>query len=236
MCNNEETVELFATPGYDTYQWYKNGSPIPVTTESIIIENPGYYQVEATQGLCTAISAVQAIASSESPFANIYYPDGLDLCADDSLLIKASYDELYNWQWYRDGSPIMDETNYKMLALVPGTYYCEVTTVLGCTRNTEEIVITTCRLGNETAINNMTAYPNPANTTISFNIQTGNTTADAVLSIVSLNGQEVINMPVEIVDGLFNTSINIEALTNVIYTARLITGENQFTSRFTVVK
>ena len=130
----------------------------------------------------------------------------------------------------------MDETNYKMLALVPGTYYCEVTTVLGCTRNTEEIVITTCRLGNETAINNMTAYPNPANTTISFNIQTGNTTADAVLSIVSLNGQEVINMPVEIVDGLFNTSINIEALTNGIYTARLITGENQFTSRFTVVK
>ncbi len=236
LCNNEETVELFATPGYDTYQWYKNGSPIPVTTESIIIENPGYYQVEATQGLCTAISAVQAIASSESPFANIYYPDGLDLCADDSLLIKASYDELYNWQWYRDGSPIMDETNYKMLALVPGTYYCEVTTVLGCTRNTEEIVITTCRLGNETAINNMTAYPNPANTTISFNIQTGNTTADAVLSIVSLNGQEVINMPVEIVDGLFNTSINIEALTNGIYTARLITGENQFTSRFTVVK
>lgn len=215
----------------------KNGSPIPVTSASIIIENPGYYQVEATQGLCSAISEVQAIASSESPFANIYYPDGLDLCVDDSLLIKASYDELYNWQWFRDGSPIDGEINYKMLALLPGTYYCEVTTVLGCVRNTEEIVITPCRLGNDFAISSMTAYPNPANSTVSFNIQTGdNTTTTAVLSIISLNGQEVINIPVEIVDGLFNTSVNIETLTNGIYTARLITGTNQFTSRFTVVK
>ena len=180
---------------------------------------------------------MQAIASSESPFANIYFPDGLDLCADDSLLIKASYDELYNWQWYRDGSPIMDETNYKMLALLPGTYYCEVTTVLGCTRNTEEIVITTCRVGNEFTMSNMTAYPNPANTTVSFNIQTGdNMSSTAVLSIVSLNGAEVMNMPVEIVGGLFNTTVNIENLSNGIYTARLITGSNQLTSRFTVVK
>ena len=237
LCNNEETIELFATPGYESYQWYKNGSPIPVTSASIIIENPGYYQVEATQGLCSAISAVQAIASSESPFANIYYPEGLDLCVDDSLLIKASYDELYNWQWFRDGSPIDGETNYKMLALLPGTYYCEVTTVLGCVRNTEEIVITPCRLGNDFAISSMTAYPNPANSTVSFNIQTGdNTTTTAVLSIISLNGQEVLNIPVEIVDGLFNTSVNIETLTNGIYTARLITGTIQFTSRFTVVK
>ena len=237
ICNNEESVELFATPGYDSYQWYKNGSPIPVTTSNLVVENPGYYQVEATQGLCSALSDVQAIASSESPFANIYFPDGLDLCADDSLLLKASYDELYNWQWYRDGSPIMDETNYKMLALLPGTYYCEVTTVLGCTRNTEEIVITTCRVGNEFTMSNMTAYPNPANTTVSFNIQTGdNMSSTAVLSIVSLNGAEVMNMPVEIVGGLFNTTVNIENLSNGIYTARLITGSNQLTSRFTVVK
>jgi len=237
ICNNDETIELFATPGYDSYQWYKNGFTIPVTTPSLIVENPGYYQVEATQGLCSAISAVQAIASSAPPFANIFYPDGLDLCVDDSLKIKASFDELYNWQWYRDGDAIDGETNYKMLALVPGTYYCEVTTVLGCTRNTAEIVIPACRLGDDFAATSMTAYPNPANTTVSFNIQTSNNlTSTAILSIINLNGQEIINIPVEIANGLFNTSVNIETLTNGIYTARLITNTNQFTSRFTVVK
>ncbi len=237
LCNNEETVTLYGTEGYDSYVWYKNGNPIPVYTSSITVSNPGYYQVEATQGLCSALSAVQAVAVTESPFANIYSPDGLALCVTGSLKLKASFDELYNWQWFRDGSPIAGETDYKILVTIPGTYYCEVSTVFGCARNTAEVVVTPCRDGDNLNLSNMTAYPNPATNTVSFNINTGNSSSNmGQFFIFNMNGQQVVSLPANIANGVFNSEINISELPNGIYNALLINGGVQFTSRFTVSK
>lgn len=237
LCNGE-TVTLTATDGYPNYEWYKNGNPIPVFTSSVTVDNPGYYQVYVSDGTCSALSEEQAVAVSEMPNANIYAPEGADLCFDDSIKLKASYGELYSWQWYRNGSPVVDEINYKMAATIKGTYYCVISTVLGCTRTTADLeVIASCREGLNSVNSDLTVYPNPAKDMISFNFETGtNNSLAAELIIVNVNGEEVIAIPVQISNGLLNISMDISKLSNGIYFAKLNSSVDQYSTQFTVVK
>ncbi|MBC8173695.1 MAG: putative metal-binding motif-containing protein, partial [Chitinophagales bacterium] len=141
LCRHEE-ITLSATTGLDSYLWYKNGSAIPTETGSTIVtDKPGYYQVEVTKDLCVGMSEVQAVAVVDNPFANIYYPEGLDLCADDSLKLKVSYGADYSYQWYHDGIEMPFADNYKMVALAAGDYWCTITTYYGCARTTDTLTV-----------------------------------------------------------------------------------------------
>lgn len=231
---DDETVMLYGTEGYDSYQWYKNGLPIPVTTSSIEIENPGYYQVEATNGGCTAISEVQAVAVTEMPFGNIFYPDGLDLCADDSILLKASYDELWDWQWYKDGLPIEGAIDYKILVTEPGSYYCQIITVFGCFRNTDEVEVTVCRSGEPTAVsaNTIHIYPNPANESVTLDIEEINSNS-AMLEIYDINGKLMRQQQLDI-NNQQTVSVPVADMANGVYFVRIITPDNMLSASFTI--
>ncbi len=238
ICDGESVV-LTGTAGYESYQWYKNGNPIPVFTNTYTAYNPGYYQLWASNGDCSALSAVQAVAVNEMPFANIFYPEGLDLCFDDSLKLKASYDELYAWQWYRNGLPIDGETDYKTPVSTEGDYYCTITTVFGCTRTTETVtVIASCKAGsqNNIGLGALLAYPNPANDQITLSMQTEDPSTNGILNIVGLNGQVVLNYPIMINNGTINEIINISEIPAGIYSARVTTDAKQYAVQFSVVK
>ena len=238
ICDGESVV-LTGTAGYESYQWYKNGNPIPVTINTFTAVNPGYYQVWASNGDCAAMSSVQAVATSAMPFANIYYPDGLDLCFDDTVKLKASYDALYSWQWYRNGSPMGGEVNYKTPVTMEGDYYCTVTTVFGCTRTTETVtVIASCKAGSQSdlGLGALIAYPNPANNQINLSMQTGDLSTSGILNIVGVNGQVVLNYPIVINDGIINEQIDISEIPAGIYSARITTDVKQYTVQFSVAK
>lgn len=238
ICDGESVV-LTGTPGYPSYQWYKNENPIPVFTNTLTVYNPGYYQLWASNGDCAAMSAVQAVAVNPMPFANIYYPDGLDLCFDDSLKLKASYDDLYAWQWYRNGEAIEGETFYKMPATSEGDYYCTVTTVFGCLRTTETVTVTaSCKAGTQSGLGTgaLAVYPNPASNNITINMQTEDLAASGILNIIGMNGQVVLNYPVVINNGIINESVDVTSLPNGIYSARVITDAKLYSVQFSIAK
>ncbi|MFI5173041.1 MAG: MopE-related protein [Chitinophagales bacterium] len=239
VCKHE-FVTLYAPEGYAEYQWLKNGWIMPgMTASSVTTEKPGYYQVIVTDAECTDTSEVQAVAYFDNPFANIWAPEGLDLCVDDSLKLKASYGDDYMWQWYRDGEALLYENFYKILCTEPGDYYCEITTFFGCSRTTETLtVIHSCKLGDfNTDEDIIKAYPNPAQDNITFYIETGNDfDAAGILDITNISGEKIGFESVNISNGIMAHEMNVSALPAGIYTARITTDENQFATQFIISK
>lgn len=66
-CIPNVQLSVNAVTGFDTYQWYFNGNPIPVTTSSITPTQPGYYQVEAMLTACGINLLSDEIPVSECP-------------------------------------------------------------------------------------------------------------------------------------------------------------------------
>ena len=67
-----DAVNLSVEAVYDSYQWYKNGNIIVgATSNNYNTNKPAYYSVMVTLGDCSATSAVQAVAVTASPLANI---------------------------------------------------------------------------------------------------------------------------------------------------------------------
>ena len=204
-----DAVNLSVEAVYDSYQWYKNGNIIVgATSNNYNTNKPAYYSVMVTLGDCSATSAVQAVAVTASPLANISAPNGLDLCAG-IVKLKASYNATYTYQWYLDASPIA-ATSYTYLPVATGNYYCEVTTAEGCSRNTATLtVINGCeRIGE--IINNFSVYPNP--TSREFNIlfstdPTLNTNTEII--IYNLMGAQVYQNITSINNGIAEHNIQL---------------------------
>ncbi len=239
VCKHE-FVTLYGPEGYAGYQWLKNGYIMPgMTSSSVTTEKPGYYQIIVSDGACVDTSEVQAVAYFDNPNANIYAPEGLDLCFDDSLKLKSSFGADYTWQWYKDGSPILYENYYKMLATEPGIYYCVITTFYGCTRTTATLeVIATCKMGEfSDDSDNLSVYPNPAQDNITLSLETTNgLTTNGILNISNMNGQKVMSESVNITDGDINHEINVSNLPAGIYIAQITTETKQFVTEFTISK
>jgi len=239
VCKHE-FVTLYGPEGYASYQWLKNGFIMPgMTAYSVTTEKPGYYQVIVADGTCTDTSEVQAVAYFDNPFANIYSPEGLDLCYDDSIKLKVSFAGDYTWQWYKDGVAMLYENYYKILATEAGDYYCEITTFYGCARTTDTLtVIASCKEGslvNEST--KFTIYPNPVqdNLTISF-IMEDNISITGILEISNISGQKITTESVVIVDGILSHNVQVSNLSAGMYIAKITTETGQFAEQFSVTK
>lgn len=237
LCKPDE-ITLTATAGYTSYQWYKNGSPLGgETSDSYTTNKPGYYQVEGFIGECNSgLSAVQAVAVYESPSPNIFTPDGLDICADGPVLIKVAYDAAYTYQWYLDGSPMADSTDYKIFTNTTGDYYCMITLGI-CSNTTDEVtVFNSCRLAGLSE--QIAVFPNPAKTsfTISLNdAEIGN--AEANIQVTDITGRVIFSGIDRIVNGAMVTSLNIaDGTPSGMYLISITAGDFTWNERMTIIK
>ncbi|MFN0274188.1 MAG: T9SS type A sorting domain-containing protein [Chitinophagales bacterium] len=239
LCKHE-FITLHANSGYSDYKWLKNGYMIPGQTDSTIYtDKPGYYQVIISDGDCIDTSEVQAITTIENPYANIYYPEGLDLCLDDSLKLKASYGDDYFWQWYKDGEALIFENNYKMPAVEAGNYYCEVSNIYGCTRYTDTVeVINSCRMPGDNSnltLESFSIYPNPAHDMIVINSQFSDTLSGSVMmKIYDINGKELRVLNLSIEHGAFTQTLNISEFVNGIYIITVFNNTESHSVKFSV--
>lgn len=238
LCKPDD-VTLSAVGTFDSYQWYKNGSPLTGETGATYTTNkPAYYQVEGFIGACSSgLSAVQAVAVYESPNANITYPDGLNLCFADPLLLKASYDATYTYVWYLDGVEIGGATIANYEATATGDYYCVITSADGCVRTTATVtVINECREGDATNAA-ITVYPNPANDVLAINLTGMASNASANVSITDITGKVVYTTAIATGNGSVVANVNLD--NNVVSGLYFVTAEvNGFTMKqqFVVIK
>lgn len=241
LCKHE-FVTLMSPPGFDTYQWYKNGNPIVTGTSSTFTtDKPGYYQVAVTSATCYGISEVQAVAVVENPSANIHWPDGLDLCFNDTLKLKASYNDDYSWQWYKDGVLIPTETNYKMPATETGEYYCVVTNSNGCYRTTDTvIVINSCKTGSAVTdeMNTLQVYPNPSSDNFYVRMTINDSANEkAYLRITNIMGEVVYEKSITVANGLIYENVNAgQSFPSGIYNVTINTGLNKVSQQLVINK
>lgn len=237
LCKPEE-ITLTATAGYDSYQWYKNGSPLAGETgDSYTTNKPGYYQVEGFIDACnTGLSEVQAVAVYESPSPNIFTPDGLDICVDGPVLIKVSYDASSTYQWYLDGGLLTDSTDYKIFTGTIGDYHCVIT--LGtCTTTTEDVtVINSCRLAE--LADQITIYPNPAKSEFTVSLSGAQiSNSEAIIQVSDLTGRIIYSNTAVIANGEMHTSVSLTGSTPAGMYIVTISAENQnWNQRMTLVK
>ena len=237
LCKPDD-ITLTATAGFDSYQWYKNGSPLAGETgDSYTTDKPAYYQVEGFMGECNSgLSAVQAVAVYESPNSNIFTPDGLDLCADSPLLIKVNYDAASTYQWYLDGNPLTDSTDYRIFTNTLGDYYCDVT--LGvCTRSSDVVtVFDGCRIGE--MADEISVYPNPAKSEFTISLVSSDLkNRTATIQIADITGRIIYSNTEFISNGLMQSSVVLTESTPAgIYFISIAADDSKWNERITIIK
>lgn len=221
-----------------TYQWFKNDNPLPGATDpTYSTTKPAYYSVQVnTPGGCFAVSEHTLLITGFNPNANIYYPNGLNLCAPtpgNNILVKVGYLATNTYQWYQDGLPYEGSgaDSWKIYPTEPGTYTCSITSIDGCNRVTDEaVVINSCRLANSTA-SALAIYPNPASSNFTIDMTIAENVATAQIQVVNMVGQVVANYDAIVDGGFLNYTINATNLNSGMYMIRVITGANEYSTQ-----
>lgn len=164
-----ETVLLTAIEGIGySYQWYMDGSPIVgATNSSYETSVGGNYNVEIGLGPNTSLSDPVNITINPLPIISITPPGSTTIPIGGSILLEATNDPSYNYQWYFNGSAIGGANSSSYDASDGGEYY--VVAYNGCYALSD-----TVSLDEELGIKNPVIkdryiiYPNPTSETLSI--------------------------------------------------------------------
>lgn len=135
ICGSSDYVDLrFFNPEGNmssfTYKWKKDGNYISgATSQGHLAFTSGSYQLEVSNGLCTALSDPVIVTQSSTPSLQLE-AQNLDLyCSNGLSFLKASritnaFVTPYNpLTWYRNGTILPSETLTTIYTNVPGNYY-----------------------------------------------------------------------------------------------------------------
>lgn len=130
------TAEL-TTQVYDSYQWYKQGVPIPGATQRTLPVNfqadAGYrFRVEGTLNGCTAISEqvlvdgwafpTMMVSSGGDAPHTIDNGGTLRYCAGDTATLTLNAPYTASITWFRDGGPLAGENAPTLVVTGNGSY------------------------------------------------------------------------------------------------------------------
>ncbi|HBX53305.1 MAG TPA: hypothetical protein DEH02_19775 [Bacteroidales bacterium] len=191
-----ESVQLDANTGAGfSYQWYLDGNAINgATTGSLTAETQGDYTVEVTENGCTAVSTVQTITINALPNVTVTADGNLSFCQGGSVILTATNDVSFTYQWYEGTTLITVETNNTYSANASGSYSVEVTGANTCVATTIPVVVTV------TAIPTATATPVGstsicAGESVQINATTGaNLTYQWYLDNTPINGETSVSI------------------------------------------
>jgi len=182
-----------------TYQW-SNGSQSPAITVNPLKTTT--FKVTVSDVNSSMVKYDVTIRVKPKPEAPVITMDG------DTLV--SSYTAGHTWMI--DGKTITHDTTNRFLPKEKGKYSVMVS-VDGCMSDVSNVIV----LGvNKLAFSeDFKIFPNPANGII--NIETGQTTANAVFSIINLEGQVILKQNI----AKHKTSVDIGHLPRGIYIVRL---------------
>jgi len=179
-----ESATLDAGVGFASYQW-STGS----TSRLLAVNKSGdYYCIVTGNGLgCADTSLLFPITVYPRPSAPTISRD-----KDTLFSTVASH-----YQWYRNGNEIVGETAKILTVKSNGNYSVQITDSNGCSSSSENMSVTLEQTGVHTIndiANNITLYPNPANTTIT--VSTGSYSLELKeLSITNITGKTMWHSP-----------------------------------------
>jgi gliding motility-associated-like protein len=121
----------------NSYQWFKDGAPIPDATNQMYETNAsGTYAVQVDLGSCSATGAIELVSELFDASINVTEVNTIE--EDESLPVyittTANNPE---FEWFLDGVLIIDATQDSYEATEPGNYKVVVTETSGCIASKE---------------------------------------------------------------------------------------------------
>jgi len=167
---NSITLEVYALPNSDTYQynWYRSTTLIPgEKSESITVTQAGMYNVEIDYGSCSGsgntLSNIIDVTTGSSLGIAINPPAKTNLCSGETVDLVANIIGMgLTYTWFKDGtaitSPTIDDDTYTVDASVSGfegDYQLEIFGPGACVERSAVVTITNA--GNFTVTRTNTA-------------------------------------------------------------------------------
>lgn len=183
-------------------QWYKDGTPIPGATQSILtVNNSGDYYVSAStsNGSCFINSDVTSILVNPKP--------PKPLITIDSTTLNSTLANFY--QWFKNDTEIPFATQQSYTVTETGNYKVEISDDKGCTNTSDSEFILISGIQNTSAFNHVNVYPNPTSGTFTLQYSL---LEDALVSINMINVlgqviQEIDSKEVQL-KGMYKIELN----------------------------
>lgn len=221
FCNGGSVMLDAATDPSYSYQWYRNGLPIPgATASSYNASYAGNYAIMISVApSCAELSAELTVTKSASPTSVVTNMDGTnDLCIDASIKLKANGGGGLTYQWYKGPTLLVGATSNVYYATTPGGYKVITTYIAtGCSKlSTTTSIIQTCREEAESMEESISVYPNPTSGSFTLDMNIGNSNSEvAYINVYNLVGDVVYTTTTSINNGVIQEFINMEASAGV---------------------
>jgi hypothetical protein len=153
-----ETYKLIAnTNSGFSYQWKRNSVDIPGATNSTYTaDQQGSYRVAVTFKGCTKISE-NAFITTANPVTTIKASGATTYCKDDSVLLSATSNSAYSYQWKLDNINLPGAIKSSQYAKKAGKYSVEIKEK-NCIRTSENIETFTTTINAKTTLSGSYAF------------------------------------------------------------------------------
>ncbi len=142
-----EILSVAIPSGAETYQWFKDGSPISETEFNIEITESGIYHIEAANGDCAATSEAINVEVIPLPDVSLSTPSQNTICEGESIVVSIPTGA-DSYLWYQNGLTL-NEMNNEIVISDPGSYYVEAIKE-NCLSTSESVTIEQILLPNVT--------------------------------------------------------------------------------------
>ncbi|MBR9914572.1 MAG: T9SS type B sorting domain-containing protein, partial [Algicola sp.] len=131
FCPTQGATTL-STLGGNSYQWFKDGTPIPDATNQMYqTTESGTYAVQVDLGSCSAFGTIDLLSELFEGSINVSETNTIE--EDESLSVEVTTTAVSpTYEWYLDGVLITGEETSTYEASTPGVYEVVVTETSGC--------------------------------------------------------------------------------------------------------
>lgn len=140
------SVQLSAVAGY-TYQWYKNGQPVPGAVNRILsASQSGSYKVKLfNSNGCSDSSNAYTVTITPLPVVSLNTLGPVNVCEGSSIalssIVTANAAGTVQYQWYLNGAVIPGATLATYTTSAAGNYSVSVINSIGCSANSLPVAV-----------------------------------------------------------------------------------------------
>lgn len=138
-CNGDSI--LLTCTAANSYVWKRNGSVIAgANAQTLWVKSSGQYEV-ATTGLTCNTSFIKTITFYANASVAVSPSTAQDLCSGSAEILTASGNNITSYSWLKNGVALVGANASKLALTKIGTYKCVVSNVVGCTKTSNPVSI-----------------------------------------------------------------------------------------------
>jgi photosystem II stability/assembly factor-like uncharacterized protein len=211
FCEDEDSLRLIGSPGYESYLWSTGETSI-----RIYIKEPGDYWLEC-------VSRNGCKGRHEFTIVESAYPETPEIIKSGEELVSSV--EASSYQWYRNSLTIEGATKINYTPTESGRYTVEVFSEGGCSAISEEVDMTVSVNDSHRDLNYLSIYPNPNSGSVTIDMQVKGT-QNGKITVIDTKGNQMIIHDNLVMAGDFTFNLDTSSLPSGYYFMRLEIGDN----------